>query len=118
MLPLMNLPINVKRRRTASQETPGSEHERDDASGGPAKKIKITDKDGKEIVVNCEVDKPRCRRCKLSFKTPAALRYHNVMTHPEMEIGRNSSTNTSVTPSTPSSTENSPGTGSPKQRVR
>ena len=45
--------------------------------------MKIHDGD-KEITVNCEVEKPRCRICKLKYKTPAALQYHNVMTHPEM----------------------------------
>jgi len=68
------LGLTVKRARS-SQEKVEEESE--------AKRVKIQN-DGQELVVNCDIGRPRCLLCRLNMSSPDALRYHNLMRHPDL----------------------------------
>jgi hypothetical protein len=47
-----------------------------------AKRVQIKD-GGRELPDNCDICRPRCNICKITLTGLAALKYHNIMTHPE-----------------------------------
>jgi len=48
-----------------------------------AKRVKIQN-EGQELVVNCDIGRPRCLLCRLNMVSPEALRYHNLMRHTDL----------------------------------
>ena len=95
------LPLGLTVKRSRSSQDKNEEESRN------PKRVKIQN-DGQELVVNCDIGRPRCLLCRLSFhqnlfqiscfeknfsqdflfrlnmSSPDALRYHNLMRHPDL----------------------------------
>jgi len=66
------LPLSIKRRISSGGQ--------DEAE---AKRVRIQS-DGHELTVDCNIGRPKCKSCKITLTDPTALRYHNLMTHPDL----------------------------------
>jgi len=68
------LGLTVKRARSSQGNNEGE---------SKAKRVKIQN-EGQELVVNCDIGRPRCLLCRLNMVSPEALRYHNLMRHTDL----------------------------------
>jgi len=71
------LPLGLSLKRGRSSQDCSGKDERE------LKKVKIQN-DGQELVVNCDIGKPRCLLCRLNMASAEALRYHNLVRHGDL----------------------------------
>jgi len=70
------LPLGLTVKRARSSQGNNQEESK-------AKRVKIQN-EGQELVVNCDIGRPRCLLCRLNMVSPEALRYHNLMRHTDL----------------------------------
>jgi len=71
------LPLGLSLKRGRSSQDCSGKDERE------LKRVKIQN-DGQELVVNCDIGKPRCLLCRLNMASAEALRYHNLVRHGDL----------------------------------